>query len=301
MSKKVSLVLSGGGARGLAHIGVIEELVKQGYDIHSVAGTSMGAIVGGLYAMGELDKYKEWMKSLDKMKVFSLVDFTFSAHGLIKGDKVLQKMQEFIPDQKIEKFPIYFTALATDIVNREEVVFDKGSFYEAIRASIAIPNVLKPVKKQHQLLVDGGVLNNLPLAYARREKGDLLVAVDVGASVPVIKPKLSKKEEKEQESVYQTKMKEFYHQLQKWLPSSNEEDTDNKEKEKEEKLGYFDLMSKTIDLMMEQQTKLIIENHPPDVLIQISRDSCGTYDFYRAQEMIEIGKLAFREQWKDKD
>lgn len=297
MSKRISLVLSGGGARGLAHIGVIEELVNQGYEIHSVAGTSMGALVGGLFAMGELDKYKKWMIGLDKMKVFSLVDFTLSAHGLVKGDKVLQKMQEFIPDQKIEKFPIHFTALATDIKRREEVVFTKGSFYEAVRASIAIPNVLKPVKKKNQLLVDGGLLNNLPLAYAQREEGDTLVAVDVGANVPVIKPKISKEESKEQESAYQKKIKEFYQHLQKWFPNTNDED----EKEKEEKLGYFDLMSSSINLMMEQQTKLQIENHPPDVLIQISRDSCGTYDFYRAQEMIEIGKLAFREQWKDKD
>jgi len=224
MSKKISLVLSGGGARGLAHIGVIEELVEKGYEIHSIAGTSMGALVGGLFAMGELDKYKEWMIGLDKLKVFSLVDFTLSAHGLVKGDKVLLKMQEFIPDQKIEKFPIHFTALATDIKNREAVVFKKGSFYEAVRASIAIPNVMKPVNKKNQLLVDGGLLNNLPLAYARREKGDTLLAVDVGANVPVIKPKISKKESQEQESIYQKKMLDFYHQFQKWLPNHKEED-----------------------------------------------------------------------------
>jgi NTE family protein len=297
MSKKISLVLSGGGARGLAHIGVIEELVKQGYEIHSVAGTSMGAVVGGVFAMGELDKYKEWMLSLDKLKVFRLVDFTLSAHGLIKGDKVLHKMQEFIPDQKIEHFPLHFKALATDLIKKEAVTFTKGSYYDAIRASIAIPNVMKPVKKKNQLLVDGGLLNNLPLAYARRIKGDMLVAVDVSAKVPVIKPKMSKEESQKQESIYQKKMKEFYSQFQKWFPG-NKDDNDQ-QKEKEEKLSYFDLMSNSINLMMEQQTKVQIENHPPDILIQISRDSCGIYDFYRTKEMIEIGKLAFQQQWID--
>lgn len=288
MSKKVSLVLSGGGARGLAHIGVIEELEKAGYEIHSVVGTSMGALVGGMYAMGKLQAFKEWMCSLDRMKVFNLVDFTISAHGVVKGDKVLNRMQEIIPDRKIEEFPKYFAALAVDLIKRDEVKFEKGSFYEAVRASISIPNVLKPVKKGKQLLVDGGLMHNLPLLHSKREEGDLLVAVDVGANVPVISTSIEKKETKEQESVYQKRVNEFYQRIQKWMPIDREDEED-----KIEKLGYMDLMSKTVNLMMEQQTKLQILNNPPDVLIQISRDSCGTYDFYKAKEMVEIGRLAF--------
>jgi len=294
MSKKVSLVLSGGGARGLAHIGVIEELEKAGYEIHSIVGTSMGALIGGVYAMGRMEDYKNWMTSLDRRKVFSLVDFTISSHGLVKGDRVLNRMQEIIPDQKIQDLPIYFAAMAVDLVKREAVKFEKGSFYEAVRASIAIPNVMKPVKKNHQLLVDGGVMNNLPLKHAKRVEGDILVAVDVGANVPVIKNKLTKKETKEQESAYQKKVKEFYQKIQQWIPHDKEDD----EESKVEKLGYLDLMTTTINLLMEQQTKLQIERTPPDILIQISRDSCGTYDFYRAAEMIEIGRLAFRNQMK---
>jgi len=288
MSKKVSLVLSGGGARGLAHIGVIEELEKSGYEIHSVVGTSMGALVGGMYAMGELQAFKEWMCSLDRMKVFNLVDFTISAHGVVKGDKVLNRMQEIIPDRKIEDFPKYFAALSVDLIRKDEVKFEKGSFYEAVRASIAIPNVLKPVKRGKQLLVDGGLMHNLPLLHSKREEGDLLVAVDVGANVPVIKTSIEKKETREQESIYQKRVNEFYQQIQKWIPLDREE-----EEEKVEKLGYMDLMSKTLNLMMEQQTRLQILNNPPDLLIEISRDTCGTYDFYRAAELIETGRQAY--------
>lgn len=293
MSKKVSLVLSGGGARGLAHIGVIEELEKAGYEIHSVVGTSMGALVGGVYAMGKMEEYKNWMVSLDKRKVFSLVDFTFSSHGLVKGDKVFGRMQEFIPDQNIEDLPISFAAMSVDLVKKDEVKFEKGSFYKAVRASMAIPNVLKPIKRDNQLLIDGGVMNNLPLKHAKRLDGDILVAVDVGANVPLIKSSYKKKETKEQKFAYQEKVKEFYQKIQQWIPHDKED-----EETKVEKFGYLDLMTTTINLLMEQQTKLQIEHTPPDVLIQISRDSCGTYDFYRAAEMIEIGKLAFQQQWE---
>lgn len=191
MSKKVSLVLSGGGARGLAHIGVIEELEKRGYEIHSVVGTSMGALVGGVYAMGKMEEFKNWMYTLDRRKVFNLVDFTLSTHGLVKGDKVLNKMKEFISDKPIEDLPIYFAALAVNLIKKEEVLFEEGSIYDAIRASISIPNVLTPVKTEDGFLVDGGLMNNLPMSYAKRVEGDILVAVDVGANVPVIKPALT--------------------------------------------------------------------------------------------------------------
>lgn len=288
MSQKVSLVLSGGGARGLAHIGVIEELEKAGYEIHSVVGTSMGAMVGATYAMGKMEAFKNWMYTLDKMKVFSLVDFTLSSHGLIKGDKVLNRIKEFISDQPIEELDIHFAAVAVNLLQKEEVVFREGSIYEAIRASISIPTLLTPVKTNAGFLVDGGLMNNLPMSEAKRVEGDILVAVDVGANIPVIKPKLTKKESQDQDSIYQKRVKEFYHQLQKLGPS-------HKEEQKQEKLGYFDLMTKTISLMMEQQTNLNLKYHQPDLLVQISRESAGTYDFYKAEELVEMGRLAFHQ------
>ncbi len=292
MNKKVSLVLSGGGARGLAHIGVIEELERQGYEIHSIVGTSMGALVGGVYALGKMDAYKNWLLGLDKRKVFSLVDFTWSSQGLIKGDKVLQKMQEFIPDQNIEDLPIYYAAISANLLTKEEVVFVSGSIFEAIRASIAIPTVFTPVKTSTGLLVDGGVMNNLPINRAKRMDDDLLIAVNVNADIPLATLKISTKQEKENESKYQKKVKEFYQQLSRILPSTKEES-------KEEKLGYFNLMSKTINLMTDHITRLNLLQHQPDILVNISRDICGTYDFYKAEELIETGKVAFAKSFDD--
>ena len=145
MKQPISLVLSGGGARGIAHIGAIEELEKQGFKIKSIAGTSMGALVGGLYALGKMQEYKEWIFTLDKLDIFRLIDFTFNTQGLIRGDRVFNKMKKFIPDMNIEELKIPYAAVATDITNGKEVVFTNGSIYEAIRASIAIPTVFTPV------------------------------------------------------------------------------------------------------------------------------------------------------------
>jgi len=279
MKKKVALVLSGGGARGIAHIGVIEELEKRGYEINSIAGTSMGALVGGMYAAGKLEEFREWMCSLDKMKVFSLVDFTFSADGIVKGDKVLNAIKDFVPDTNIEDLKIAYSATAADIENHKEIVYRTGSLYEAIRASIAIPMVITPVIKENAIIVDGGVVNNLPISNVKRNNGDLLVAVYVNANVEPIKLKVSKKVEKEKKSVYLKKLNEFYEHVNIISP-----------KLKKEKIGYFTLIDKAIVSASLQLVQFSIEKNPPDILVNISRDTCGTYDFYRAEELVEIGR-----------
>ena len=137
MKQNVALVLSGGGARGIAHIGVIEELERQNFEITSIAGTSMGSLVGGVYALGKIEVFKNWICTLDKRKVFSLVDFALSKQGMIKGDRVLKKMKDFIPDTNIEELSIPYVAVAADLLHREEIAFSEGSIYEAIRASIS--------------------------------------------------------------------------------------------------------------------------------------------------------------------
>lgn len=279
-NKNIALVLSGGGARGIAHIGVIEELIKRGYIINSITGTSMGAVIGAVYAMGKLDEFKKWMLSLDKMRVFNLLDFSFSSQGLVKGDKVLNKMKDFIEDTNIEDLSIPFACVAVDLINREEVLFTKGSVYEAIRASISIPTVLTPIKKAKKLLVDGGVLNNIPVKYAPRTENDILVAVNVNAKVPVITQNLSKKESIEKISLYKRKMHDFQLQIQKMVPNY-----------KRETLNYFDVINKTIGLMTYTIAQNLLEKHPPDILINISKETCSTFDFYRAEELIEAGKI----------
>ncbi len=285
MKKKVSLVLSGGGARGIAHIGVIEELEKQGFEIDAVAGTSMGALIGGVFALGKMKEFKEWLYTLDRLKTFNLVDFTLSTQGLVKGEKVLQKMKDFIPDANIEDLPVYYRAIATDIKNSEEVVFSKGSVYQAIRASMAIPTVFTPVKMEDRLLIDGGVINNLPINHAKRTPDNILVAINVNADKPVVRPTTAD-EDKSNQKIYLKKMNEFYQHLKKINPLSGSDSKD---------LGYFDLINKTLNLMTNQMAQLLMNYYTIDMEINISRDSCGSFDFYRAKEQVEIGQYEANE------
>ena len=281
MNKKVALVLSGGGARGIAHIGAIEELERQGFQIHSIAGTSMGSVVGGVYAAGKMKEYKEWMYTLDRQKVLNLIDFTLSTQGLIKGDKVFARMKDFIPDTNIEDFPIDFVAIATDIIHHKEVLFRTGSMYDAIRASVAIPTVITPVKTNGTLLVDGGVMNNIPINHVKRIDGDMLVAVYVNADIPVEKPLVTAKEERQNRRAYLKKIKEFQQHLYKVEP-----------KHKTEKLGFFNLIDHTINTMTYQLGRLMLEQYSPDILIEVSRHTCSTFDFYKAEELVETGRNA---------
>ena len=289
MKPIVTLVLSGGGARGIAHIGVIEELERRGYEIASVAGTSMGALVGGVYADGALDPFRDWMLSLDKRKVFNLVDFTWSRLGVVKGDKFFNKMRDFIPDTPIEDLKIPYAAVAVDLINNKEVVFRKGSLFDAIRASVSIPSVLTPVKTTDGLLIDGGVMNNIPIDHVKRIPGDLLVVVNVNASIPVSPTKNSRQEADKQKRAYQKKMEEFQAQLQKILPHGSSEKPSPSH---EDRMSYFNLIDKTISLMTDHMAQMSLKHFSPDMLIEVSRDSCGTFDFFKAREMIEMGREA---------
>ncbi len=174
--KRISLVLGGGGARGIAHIGE-----AAGYEIASVAGTSMGALVGGMYAAGHLEEFREWLCSMDRYKVLSMVDLAFSSEGLVKGNRVMKALKELVPEVRIEHLPLPFAAVAADLLTGREVVFDHGGLYDAIRSSISIPSVFQPVRLNGMVLVDGGTVNPLPVNRVVREPGDLLVAVDVSA------------------------------------------------------------------------------------------------------------------------
>lgn len=182
--KSVALVLSSGGARGIAHIGVIEELIERGYHITSVSGASMGSLVGGIYAAAYdrgIEAFKEWLLVIDKKKMFDLLDFSFSLDGLVKGERLVKTLTRLIPDRYIEDLHIPFNAVATDILTGDEVVFDRGKLFDAIRASISIPSVFKPYKLNNRLLVDGAVSNPLPLSRVVRHPGDIVIAVDVCA------------------------------------------------------------------------------------------------------------------------
>ena len=289
MKPVATLVLSGGGARGIAHIGVIEELERRGYEIASVTGTSMGALVGGVYAAGAIDPFREWLLTLDKRKVFSLVDFTLSRTGVVKGDKVFNKMKDSIPDTLIEDLKIPYAAVAVDLINNKEVVFREGRLFDAIRASVSIPSVLTPVKTDDGLLIDGGVMNNIPVDHAPRVPGNLLVVINVNASIPVSPPKISPEETDKQKRAYKKKIEEFQFHLHRILSHGSTEKPSNSH---EERMGYFNLIDKTVSLMTDHMAQMSLKLFSPDVLIEVSRDSCGTFDFYKASEMVEMGREA---------
>ena len=162
MKKRVALVLGSGGARGYAHIGVIEEIERRGYDIACIAGCSMGAVVGGIYAAGKLDEYRNWIESLDYLDVLRLVDVSFRL-GAIRGEKVFGQIRKIVGEINIEELRIPYTAVATDLTNQQEIWFQEGCLHQAMRASAAIPSLFTPVMQGNRMLVDGGLLNPLPI------------------------------------------------------------------------------------------------------------------------------------------
>ncbi len=284
MKKPISLVLASGGARGMAHIGVIEELERQNFEIASISGCSFGAVVGGLYAAGGLKQFKEWLLNLDKIDVFRLMDFTLSTHGFIKGNRVFNAIKPFFNNMNIEELPIPFAAVAVDIHKRKEVVFKKGSLFDAVRASVAIPSILEPYVIDEVEYVDGGVLNPIPLDLMKRKKNDLLIAVDLNANIPFKKNKKLDQEEKKKEQTSILKRLEFNQSWDKLFP---------KEKNEKEKLGHVALLNRSYDMMQQKITSLMLEKYPPDILVCISKYASSTFDFYKANEMVELGRDSF--------
>jgi len=279
--KSVSLVLGSGGARGLAHIGIIQWLEEKGYEIESIAGSSMGALVGGIHAIGELDAYTHWVKALRQIDVLRLLDFSFQKSGLIKGDRVISVLKELTGDRNIEELPISFTAVATNVNDQKEVWLNHGSLFEAIRASIAIPTIFTPVRYRGKILVDGGLINPIPIAPTLKDKTDLTVAVDL-SSGPDPRCEVASMEysaHESDDSSYRRRIAQFIDGLQQRLvrPSDGE-------------MGVFEVISNAMETMQNTIARFKLASYSPDVTISIPRNSCAFYEFYRAEEMIELGR-----------
>lgn len=291
-NKKVHLVLGSGGARGIAHIAVIEELEKAGYEIIEVIGCSMGAVVGGIYAAGHLPEYKEWILSLSKKGVFDLLDFTFAKQGFVKGEKLFAKHLEVTGKENIEDFKIPFTAIATDMRHHKEVHFKKGDLYKALRASVSIPGFFVPVVEGGQVLVDGGVLNPLPINLVKKQKGAEIVAVNLNG---LADPKYDKEPEP-------GAMEEMQKWFDKMLPDSMKSKRKTKAKVElpadEESFSLIELMDSTFSFTQDRLTELTIEVYKPDHLIEIPRNASGVFDFDQAQKIIEIGRKAYQKAMK---
>ena len=274
--KKVALVLSCGGARGYAHVGAIRELERQGFEVSSVAGSSIGALVGGMYAAGKLEEVIEWACSLDRKDVLSLADWSIGMNHIVKGDKVMAALKRIVPDVNIEDLPIPFRAVSADVKSHEEVVFDHGSLYEAIRASISIPMFFKPVTADGRLLVDGGVVSPLPLDKAVRTRGDLLVAVNVSAP-----------RDMDFENLHEQAELRHRHDsgvLQRLLPSAPSVGS-----------NYFSLLANTYQMMIEANTDQAIRLSPPDIIANIPMNRFGAFDYDKAEKICRFGQHKMEE------
>lgn len=272
-TKDIALVLSSGGARGLAHIGAIEELESHGYHISSIAGCSMGALIGGVYAAGKLKEFREWMKTIDRKKMIELTDFSFSINHLAKGTRIIEAIMEFVPDMAIEDLPVPYCAVATDLKAGREVVFNKGSLFEAIRASISMPSFYKPVQRDGMVLIDGGILNPIPLNRVKRQKKDILVGIDVsGHDYKAQWDEMHRLTEKQK---HDTSLKSKI--LDMLIPDNIE-------------FNYYTMLSRTSSLMIRQNSILMAKLMKPDILVDIQMNRYGTFDFDKSEKLVAIGK-----------
>ena len=271
--KDVALVLSSGGARGLAHIGAIEELEAQGYHISSIAGCSMGALIGGVYAAGKLEEYREWMKTIDRKKMLELTDFSFSLNHIVKGTRIIEAIMEFVPDMAIEDLPIPYCAVATDWKSGEEVVFCKGSLFEAIRASISLPTFYEPIQRDGRILMDGGMVNPIPLNRVKRHDGDLLVGVDVSGHD--YKGQWEKQHEVTKRRKADKSLKAQI--LDKLIPDNID-------------FNYYTVLSRASSLMIRQNSLLMEQLMKPDILIDIQMSNFGGFDYDKSEKIIALGR-----------
>lgn len=281
---KIALVLGSGGARGLAHIGVIEELLSRGYDITSVAGTSMGALVGGIYAAGKLPDFKKWVLGIDKFRMFQLLDFSFRLDGMVKGQRIISTLKEMVPDLSIEALPIPFAAISTDMAAEREVVFDRGSLFDAIRASISLPAFFRPVHKSDMVLMDGGILNPLPINRVSRRRGDKVFAVDV--NVPDDEKPLPVRRKVQAEDDDDSTFVEW---LKRTFRPDNSADT---KEEPSLYSPYGGSLLQASDMMIERISRLTVELYKPRLLIEVPAAAYGILEFYRAPEIMELGRAA---------
>lgn len=273
----IALVLSSGSARGLAHIGVIEELEAQGHRITSIAGCSMGALVGGIYAAGKLQEYREWMKTITRSKMRDLLDLSLSLNHLVKGERIIEALMEIVPDTPIQNLPIPYCAVATDWSTGQEVVFREGSLFQAIRASISLPSFFNPVRRDGMILIDGGITNPLPLNRVARHEGDRLVGVDVSG--------YDYQSEQELQDELERKRSQSRSLSQLLLKKLTPDNLD---------FNYFTLLSRTSSIMIRQNSLLMTQLAHPDLVIDIAMSHVDSFDYDKSERIINIGRTHAR-------
>jgi len=278
-NKTVSLVLGSGGARGLAHIGVIHWLEENDFKIESISGCSMGALVGGIFAAGKLDDFESWIKSTTKLDIIKSLDLSWKKSGLVKGDKIINTLTELVGDKIIEDLPITYTAVATDIFNGKEVWINSGKIFDAIRASISLPLFFTPFRYEGVDLIDGGVLNPVPIAPTFSDVTDFTIAVNLCGKVNYEEKIMVSNQSKTSHSTsFTEKISEFVESIK--VSTGNDINND---------WGAYDIAHQAFDVMQGTIARQKLAAYPADHVLEISRNACGILEFDRASEMIELG------------
>jgi NTE family protein len=283
MTKKtVSLVLGSGGARGLAHIGVIHYLEENGYDIRSISGCSIGALVGGVFACGKLDVFEEWVRPITKLDIVRLLDVSWGKEGLVEGDRIIGVFKELIGDRCIEDLSMQYTAVAADIQSEKEIWLKRGPLFAAIRASISLPLFFTPFEINGTKLLDGGILNPVPIAPTFEDDTDLTIAINLGAPptgsrTPALKAETKSSNDYRADGV-RAKINDFIEGLKSRSPI-----------ESGSQRNMLKIADQTFDAMQGTIARQKLAAYPPDHTIMIARDACGTLEFDRADEMIALG------------
>ena len=302
MAKRVALALGSGGARGYAHIGVLNELRDRGYEVVGIAGSSMGALVGGLYAAGSLDEFTEWTTTLTQRAMLRLLDPSISAAGVFRAGKILDAVRDILGEATIESLPIPYTAVTTDLISGKSVWLQRGPVDEAIRASIAIPGVIAPYVLDGRLLADGGILDPLPIAPIAAVNADLTIAVSVsGTETDVGDDGIGGDIRPTRERL--NRLLRSTSALFDRLGTAGEQfdiaDIDAEDPTEDEldytgrgipKLGSFAVMMRAIDIAQAALARHQMAAYPPDLLIEVPRTAARSLEFHRAEEVIDVGQ-----------
>lgn len=298
-TKKVSigLALGSGAAKGWAHIGVLNGLAKMGIFPDKVAGCSIGALVGAAYANDNLQELEEWVRGFSSWDILGLMDLSWRKGGLIGGEKLFNALEKRIGHIQIEDLNLPFTAVATDLYSGQEIWFKKGSLRQAVRASCSIPGILSPVKQGERWLVDGAVVNSVPVSVAKAMGVDVVIAVDLSGDkrrkIQALPIKIKSEEPSEADIVVadahkQTgftdllaKGRDYVSGLSKAFNIGGNKDP-----------GMLAVMTQAIDILEQRHKRSRLMGDPPDVCIIPHVSDIGTMEFHRAKEAIEAGEKA---------
>lgn len=289
MKPKIGIALGSGAARGWAHIGILNTLAEMGIKPDIIAGTSIGALVGAAYANHQQKKLERWVRSLGWRDIVGFLDVSVLPGGLIEGEKLIEFARNHTPDTDIESLPTPFGAVATELTTGSEVFLREGKLLDAVRASISMPGLFKPVKRDRQWLIDGGLVNPVPVSLCREMGADVVIAVNLNAGIVGSDRHLrapKKRDENKNDGIWDRISDSFKQKLNKHKMELLEQILGKNH----DAPGSYEVLSSSINIMQEQITRSRLDDDPPDVLLEPKLSQIGLMDFDRAEETIKIGR-----------